>query len=417
MCAGITGHDAESGAALLGLPASHLGLVPAQIELASDMQMQYRSSFAHGQALLLQAGHELARPALNLLQRHGPRTMALGGRVWDLGPQVEQGLRQCLPTDQAVQRLSQPAQAAAAPGRAAHPGGRQTGHYHRLAARRPMNPPHAPAPPQALRRRALALAGAALTPAWLAACASSAYDTRYTATGQDSRVMFLVLHFTNEDFANSLRILTQQQVSAHYLLSDETPPRIYRLVDEQRRAWHAGASFWQGSSMLNASSIGIEIVNAGPVKQADGSLVFAPYPPAQIDLLLQLVKDIVARHQIRPDRIVGHSDIAPQRKPDPGPMFPWQRLAAEGLIPWPDPARLPPLLALYEASPPTAAWFQQMLARVGYQVPDNGEFDAATRRVLSAFQMKYRPARHDGQPDAQTAALLQVLNNSALPAR
>ena len=95
-------------------PASHLGLVPAQIALASDVQMQYFSSFAHGQALLLQAGHELARPALNLLQRHGPRTMALGGRVWDLGPQVEQGLRQCLPTDQAVQRLSQPAQAAAA---------------------------------------------------------------------------------------------------------------------------------------------------------------------------------------------------------------------------------------------------------------------------------------------------------------
>ncbi len=280
-----------------------------------------------------------------------------------------------------------------------------------------MNPPHAPAPPLAQRRRALALAGAALTPAWLAGCASSAYDTRYTATGQDSRVMFLVLHFTNEDFANSLRILTQQQVSAHYLLSDETPPRIYRLVDEQRRAWHAGQSFWQGSSNLNASSIGIEIVNAGPVKQADGSLVFAPYPPAQINLLLQLVKDIVARHQIRPDRIVGHSDIAPQRKPDPGPMFPWQRLAAEGLIPWPDPARLPPLLALYEASPPTAAWFQQMLARVGYQVPDNGEFDAATRRVLSAFQMKYRPARHDGQADAQTAALLQVLSNTALPAR
>ena len=281
--------------------------------------------------------------------------------------------------------------------------------------------PLVPAVPLLPRRRILATvgagAGAALLPAWLAGCASGpAVDTRHTATGQDSRVMFLVLHYTDEDFANSLRILTQQQVSAHYLLSDETPPRIYRLVDEQRRAWHAGASFWQGNTMLNASSIGIEIVNPGLVRQADGSQAFAPYPDAQMALLLRLVKDIVARHQIRPDRIVGHSDIAPQRKIDPGPLFPWSRLAAEGLIPWPDPARLPPLLALYQAKPPDAAWYQQALARVGYQVPDSGVFDAATQRVLAAFQMKYRPARFDGVADAHTAALLQVLLNTPLPA-
>ncbi len=267
----------------------------------------------------------------------------------------------------------------------------------------------------ARRRAALALAGLAAVLA--GGCAGpTAIDTRHQAVGQDSRVLFLILHFTDEDFASSLRILTRQQVSSHYLLSDETPPRVYRLVDEGRRAWHAGDSFWAGHAMLNASSIGIEIVNPGLVARADGNQGFAPYPAAQIDALLPLVRDIVARHQIRPDRILGHSDIAPQRKIDPGPLFPWQRLADEGLVRWPDPARLPPLQSLYEARPPTIAWFQQALATVGYRVPSSGELDAATRRVIAAFQMKYRPARFDGEPDAMTAALLQVLNNTAVPA-
>jgi N-acetylmuramoyl-L-alanine amidase len=233
--------------------------------------------------------------------------------------------------------------------------------------------------------------------------------TTHTARGQDSRVLFLVIHFTDETLAESLRILTQQDVSAHYLVTDEPAPRIYRLVDEDRRAWHAGVSSWGGHAMLNASSIGIEIVNPGRVPQPDGSLAFAPYSDAQMDLVLALVKDIVARHRIRPDRVLGHSDIAPQRRVDPGPLFPWHRLAAEGLVAWPDAARVAAALPGYEQQLPDVAWFQKALARHGFAVPDHGRLDDATRRVIAAFQMKYRPARHDGEPDAETAAQLHAL--------
>ena len=234
-------------------------------------------------------------------------------------------------------------------------------------------------------------------------------DTSHTASGQNSRVQFLVLHFTGENLADSLRILTQQDVSAHYLVSDETPPRIYRLVDENRRAWHAGDSSWGGFTMLNSSSIGIEIVNPGRVPQPDGSVAYTPFPPEQIELVIALVKDITQRHQIRPERVLGHSDIAPQRRQDPGPQFPWQRLAAEGLVAWPDAAQVQAARAVYDAQLPDVAWFQAALARLGYAVPDHGRLDEPTRRVIAAFQMKYRPSRHEGEPDGETAALLQVL--------
>ncbi len=241
-------------------------------------------------------------------------------------------------------------------------------------------------------------------------------NTQHRALGQDSRVQFVVLHFTGETLADSMHILTQQQVSAHYLVSDQTPPLVYRLVDEDQRAWHAGDSSWQGHTQLNASSIGIEIVNPGEVTGTDGQRRFAPYPTAQIDVLITLLQRIVARHGIRRDRIVGHSDIAPQRKLDPGPAFPWQRLAEAGLIHWPDAAQMALLRPVYQAHLPAVAWWQQTLAQIGYSVPSHGVLDAATRRVIAAFQMKLRPQRHDGQPDAETAALAQALLLAQQPA-
>ncbi len=250
--------------------------------------------------------------------------------------------------------------------------------------------------------------------ALLGACATGpaplAVDTRYTAQGQDSRAQYLILHYTDEPLDSSIRILTQQKVSSHYLLSDENPPVVYRLVDENRRAWHAGVSYWKGATMLNASSIGIEIVNLGEEKATDGSRYFTPYPPAQIELLIQLVRDIVTRHNIPPERVQGHSDIAPQRKIDPGPLFPWKVLADAGLALWPDVTRVAAHQQRYEAALPEVAWFQRSLAAVGYQVPDTGVLDAPTQRVVAAFQMRYRPTKSDGQPDAETAALLQVIN-------
>lgn len=232
-------------------------------------------------------------------------------------------------------------------------------------------------------------------------------DTTYTAVSQDSRVQYLVLHFTSTGFDSSLEILTRGRVSSHYLVRDD-PPTIYRLVDENRRAYHAGLSSWQGQTQLNAASIGIEIVNNGFRPGPNGG-TWEPYPERQMDAVLWLVKDIVKRHQVRPDRIVGHSDIAPQRKVDPGPLFPWKRLADEGLIPWPDAAEVARRLPRFEAELPDILWFQNTLSRHGFAVPVHGDLDEPTRRVVSAFQMKYRPARHDGLPDAETAALLDVL--------
>jgi N-acetylmuramoyl-L-alanine amidase len=234
-------------------------------------------------------------------------------------------------------------------------------------------------------------------------------DTRYRSANHDNRVRYVIIHFTQLNFARSLQVLTDNQgsrrVSSHYLV-DVDPPVIYRLVDEDRRAWHAGQSFWRGETQLNSSSIGIEIVNLGD--DAAPGREYMDFPSAQIDAVVDLVRDIARRHDIPPHRILGHSDIAPQRKTDPGPKFPWQRLAEEGLIPWPDPAAVQSALPAHEAVLPGVGWFQQQLDAIGFEVPRHGEFDDATRRVIANFQMKYRPARYDGSPDAETAALLEV---------
>jgi N-acetylmuramoyl-L-alanine amidase len=236
-------------------------------------------------------------------------------------------------------------------------------------------------------------------------------DTRYTSVNQDSRVLFLVIHYTVADLKGSIKVLTEpaDEVSAHYLLSDDPQPVIYRLVPEDRRAWHSGPSYWRGHAMLNAGSIGIEIVHPGFRLKPDGTREYLPFPAAQIDALIPLVKDIVKRHGIRPERIVGHSDVLPQHKQDPGPTFPWKRLADEGLIPWPDAGRVAAQRVLYELKLPEVQWFQDMLAKHGFAVPRHGTLDEETRNVIAAFQMRFRPARYDGTPDAETAAILHVL--------
>lgn len=248
----------------------------------------------------------------------------------------------------------------------------------------------------------------------LAGCAGGLpVNTDYSAKGQSSRVQYIVLHYTSTDLAHSLELLAGAEVSAHYLVGDQPSPILYRLVDEDRRAWHAGDSEWQGRTWLNASTLGIEIVNAGYRERADGTREWQPYPRAQIDLLVALLKELVERHQLPPDSIVGHSDVAPQRKVDPGPLFPWQRLAEAGLIRWPAPQAVEAALPRHQASLPEASWFQGQLRQAGYRLVESGEWDEQTRNVLAAFQMKYRPARYDGQPDAQSAALLEVLNGDA----
>ena len=239
-----------------------------------------------------------------------------------------------------------------------------------------------------------------------------AIDHSYQAKSQDSRVQFLILHFTGEPWESSLRILATDKVSSHYLVRDN-PVRVYQLVDENRRAYHAGLSSWKGQTQLNAASIGIEIQNLGDTQGPNG-IEYHEYPKAQIDAVIELVKGIVARHGIRPDRILGHSDIAPMRKVDPGPTFPWKRLADEGLIPWPEASAVAERQKRYEAAFPDLAWFQEKLAQHGFAIQRTGVLDDPTRKTLAVFQMKYRPVRYDGVPDAETAAILDVLTSPAV---
>ncbi|QAY83278.1 N-acetylmuramoyl-L-alanine amidase [Pseudomonas arsenicoxydans] len=246
----------------------------------------------------------------------------------------------------------------------------------------------------------------------LAGCASGPrIDTSHPSANYDSRIQFVVVHYTNASLERSLQLLTHGEVSSHYLIGDDKGATIYKLMDENLRAWHAGESEWQGRTWLNSSSIGIEIVNPGFKDTPTGRLWY-PYSEDQIQSLIFLLKDISKRYNIDPGAIIGHSDIAPLRKLDPGPLFPWKRLAAEGLGIWPNEQAVARQQARYAAELPNIGWFQSQLAHLGYATPQTGELDVATRHVLAAFQMHFRPTRFDGTPDAQTAALLQVLNQT-----
>ncbi|MDU2940548.1 MAG: N-acetylmuramoyl-L-alanine amidase [Enterobacteriaceae bacterium] len=238
-------------------------------------------------------------------------------------------------------------------------------------------------------------------------------DVRHPAQAAYPRVKVLVIHYTADDFDTSLATLTDKHVSAHYLVPDVPPrhngkPRIWQLVPEQELAWHAGASFWRGATRLNDISIGIELENRGWQKR-DGVKYFAPFTPAQIAALVPLAKDIIARYHIAPQNVVAHADIAAQRKDDPGPLFPWQALAEQGIGAWPDAQRVAFYLNGRAPSEPVdTASLLDLLERYGYEVkPEMTE--AQQKRVIMAFQMHFRPARWDGVADAQTQAIAEAL--------
>jgi len=281
-------------------------------------------------------------------------------------------------------------------------------------------PPHSRTTPLVA---ALALA------AWLTtACTTSTTidrgtyyaDTSHRAEHADSRVRFLVMHYTEIDEAQSLEVLTKEAVSAHYVVPDKPPlkngePVVWQLVPEEQRAWHAGVSYWQGTTELNAASIGIENVNLGPIDTPAGR-TWQPYPAAQVDALLRLAKDIVTRYAIPPTRVVGHSDLAPQRKIDPGPLFPWKALYDGGVGAWPDAATVTRDLAGRDpGAPADVRALQQKLARYGYEVATDGVLDEKTRRVFGAFQMHFRPRDYAGNADAETDAIAQALLDKYLP--
>ncbi len=217
------------------------------------------------------------------------------------------------------------------------------------------------------------------------------------------RVDMLLLHYTGmTSAAAALERLCDpaSEVSAHYLVEEDGT--VWQLVDENRRAWHAGRAFWAGATNINDRSIGIELVNPG---HENG---YRPFPDAQLAALETLCRAILARHPIAPERILGHSDVAPERKTDPGELFPWERLAQAGIGRWPDFAA--------DAGGAGAADIraaQRNLARIGYDARASGRLDSATQAIVAAFQRHWRPASCTGALDAETARRIAIFAKSA----
>jgi N-acetyl-anhydromuramyl-L-alanine amidase AmpD len=203
------------------------------------------------------------------------------------------------------------------------------------------------------------------------------------------------------------------------------------LVDESQRAWHAGDSFWQGREDLNDQSIGIEIVNVPECQGAETTnsaahfehgvnrlCLFPDYDPKQIELVIELTKQILARHpDIGPTAIIGHSDIAPSRKNDPGPRFPWYQLYKAGIGAWYDNDTINRYWQKFNDSPPSLALIQSALRAYGYGVDESGQLDQSTLDSISAFQMHFLPWTVNGQPDSKMAAALFALLEKYFPSK
>ena len=217
-----------------------------------------------------------------------------------------------------------------------------------------------------------------------------------------------MLHYTGmksgEDALARLRD-PESKVSSHYVVEEDG--RIFRLVPEARRAWHAGVSYWKGQRNINGVSIGVEIVNPGH------EFGYRPFPNRQIAAVIELCADIRSRWTIENTHIVGHSDVAPARKDDPGELFPWKVLAEAGHGLWADAAPAPGAPLRRGDESVGVFGLQAGFTRLGYDLPPSGKFDEATEQVVTAFQRHWRQAQVDGVADGATRAQLIALLRSA----
>lgn len=237
-----------------------------------------------------------------------------------------------------------------------------------------------------------------------------------SAEGFNGRIRFLVMHYTTTDFNTSVKDLTGPSVSAHYLIPDYSNEeytarfndmRIFNLVDENKRAWHAGVSQWAGRNSLNDTSIGIEIVNLA--KDNRGVFTFPAYHPTQIAAVIELAKGIIDCHpDITATNVVGHSDIALGRKRDPGPAFPWKELYAAGVGAWYEESIMQNYQAQFAQNLPSKADVITNLSRYGYDTSASSS-ESGYANLIRAFQSHFRPEKYDGVLDAETAAALYAL--------
>lgn len=249
------------------------------------------------------------------------------------------------------------------------------------------------------------------------------------------RIKFVVLHYTAGNYQDSLNALTSQGVaSAHYLipqLHDATYHqeniKVVQLVDENKRAWHSGESAWQKRENLNDQSIGIELVNEANCKSVEFSSTHVKQMPVcfypdfqaqQIEQLIELLKSILRENpDISPTAIVGHSDISPLRKRDPGPRFPWFQLYQAGIGAWYDEAVMMKYYKSFSSKLPSITLIQKALNTYGYAIDKTGRFDEQSQAVILAFQQHFMPWHLSNKADAKTAATVFALLEKYFPAQ
>ncbi|UUX51249.1 N-acetylmuramoyl-L-alanine amidase [Nisaea acidiphila] len=218
-----------------------------------------------------------------------------------------------------------------------------------------------------------------------------------------TQIDILLLHYTGMRTAEAaLERLTDSaaKVSAHYLIEENGT--CWRLVGEEQRAWHAGVASWAGASDINARSIGIELVNPGH------QFGYRRFPPAQMQSLSALSLDIIARREIPQSRVLGHSDVAPERKEDPGELFDWAGLAKSGVGLWPEPSPSSRSDMAFEEA-------MRLLSHIGYAAPETQVMNAGARNILLAFQRRWLPSDLTGALTPETAARIRDVHAAHNP--
>ena len=266
-------------------------------------------------------------------------------------------------------------------------------------------------------------------------CSSSSLPIQYLPSqNYNARVKYIVIHYTAGNYEESMNYLVHgNRVSSHYLIPenhDESYPdddlKVFQLVDESYRAWHAGVSQWGDQENLNDLSVGIELVNAPECHRHISEIIpenitsdpdyasricyYPDFDPEQIQLLIALIQKLQEYYpNIKPTNIVGHSDIAPNRKSDPGPRFPWNQLYQEGIGAWYDPETSNKYWHIFATRKPEIDDIQKAFKAYGYNIVVTGKYDKQTENVVTAFQTHFLPWDINGEANLVTVAALFAL--------
>jgi len=243
-------------------------------------------------------------------------------------------------------------------------------------------------------------------------------SSSYVAIGKNERIQFIVVHYTAIDNAASIRELTTNKVSSHFLVLDEDDNKIYSLVPLEQRAWHAGASAFRGRTNINDTSVGIEIVSDGIAKEfiSDPNPYhpydhYVDYKPIQIEKVAQIIKYVAEKYNVPARNIVAHSDIAPSRKKDPGAKFPWKELYDKYNIgAWYDEADKQTFMDEEKFKATSIREIKDELRKYGYEINRLDEWDKESKDVVYAFQLHFNPKNATGEMDLETFAILKALN-------